>query len=88
MVTGAETNIVAHHVRCTGHGGMGLKPPDWLCLPLTDEQHRLLHQHGEKSYWATRREDPVALCVMTMLVYLAQRPDMDLLECLGDIVSR
>ena len=88
VVTGSDIGVVAHHVRAFGHGGMSMKPPDWLCLPLTAEEHAKLHHEGENHYWRTRGHDPVSLLTMTMLVYLAQRPSYDLLEALGDIVAR
>lgn len=36
---------VAHHV--VGHGRCGtVKSSDFWCLPLTDSEHRRLHDHG------------------------------------------
>jgi len=81
-------DVVAHHVRCLGHGGTGLKPPDWLCLPLTTVEHTKLHAEGEQSYWASRGEDPVSLLVMTMTIYLIRTPSRDVMEMLGEIISR
>lgn len=77
MVTGAEgSSVVAHHVRCLGGGGTGLKPSDFLCVPLTSEEHERLHRGGEKSYWADRGHDPRQLITMHLLVYFAAKhPD-------------
>jgi len=87
VVSGSEHNVVAHHVRSLGGGGMGLKPPDWMCLPLTTEEHTILHSVGEQEYWRQRGEDPMQLICMTMLVYLAANPSMDLVEALGAIIQ-
>jgi DNA polymerase III psi subunit len=66
---------------------MGLKPPDWMCLPMTSDQHAQLHAQGEASYWREHGEDPLALIAMTMLVYLAAHPSVELVEALGRIVE-
>jgi hypothetical protein len=70
-VTGQEYDIVAHHVRCLGGGGVGIKPSDFYCVPLTAEQHSLLHSEGEKSYWKRHGIDPQELITMNVLVYTA-----------------
>lgn len=70
-VTGTEENVVAHHVRCLGGGGMGLKPSDFYCVPLTAEEHSKLHAHGEKSFWARHLQDPVDVIQMNLLCYIA-----------------
>lgn len=85
-VTGSEVDVVAHHVRCFGHGGVGLKPPDWMCVPLTAVEHAKLHHVGEKSYWLAAGQDVVAALNMTMLVYLASQSGYELLECLAEVV--
>lgn len=88
VVTGREgEEVVAHHVRCLGGGGMGLKPPDWMCLPITAVEHSKLHQTGEASYWKARGIDPVEMICMTLLVRLAARPSADLARALAAIVS-
>lgn len=57
LVSGSDWDIVAHHVRCLGGGGMGLKPPDCLCVPLTASEHRLLHDMGERTFWLKNKID-------------------------------
>jgi len=87
VVTGSET-VIAHHVRCLGGGGMGLKPPDWMCLPLDPIEHAKLHSMGERSYWASKGLDPVRLVSLAMLVFLAREPhDLDTLHSLGQLVE-
>jgi hypothetical protein len=88
VVTDLTTGVVAHHVRCLGGGGMGLKPPDWMCVPLNQSEHSFLHDKGEASYWNDQGLDPVQLIGMTMLVYLAQRTDKALLYHIADILVR
>lgn len=51
---------VAHHVRMGQGGGMGLKPTDYRSLPLTDAEHKKLHQHGEAYFWLGAGVDPWA----------------------------
>jgi hypothetical protein len=38
-----------------GGGGTGLKPPDYLCIPIMQIEHNLLHSIGERSYFAERK---------------------------------
>lgn len=40
----------AHHVKSRTDGGMGRKPSDWWCVPLSAEAHRELHSAGEKTF--------------------------------------
>lgn len=87
-VTGSSSDVVAHHVRCLGGGGAGLKPPDWTCVPLTAEEHAYLHARGESSYWSAKGVNPLSEICMNLLVYLAQRPSPELAAELGDIVGR
>ena len=87
VITGSDLNVVAHHVRCLGGGGMGLKPPDYYCIPITAEEHSKLHATGERSYWERHRENPESLVTMTMLCYLATKPSDDFIEKLASIVT-
>lgn len=58
---GSPTNVAAAHVRKGGDGGMGMKPSDWLCVPLCDGPQANIHgqlgchnrQHavGEDTFW-------------------------------------
>lgn len=37
----------AHHLKCLGHGGTGIKPPDNLCIPIPQSVHYEIHFYGE-----------------------------------------
>lgn len=41
-----EGRCIAAHVRRAGQAGTGYKPP-YQQIPLTNEEHRIQHQHGE-----------------------------------------
>jgi len=47
--------------------GLGQKPSDFRCVPLTAMEHRKLHNQGEKSFWLSTGIDPYE--VMTWLLY-------------------
>ena len=54
VVTGmdfTQTDMVAHHVRASHGGGMGMKPSDYQTIPLSAFQHAKLHQGIEKEYY-------------------------------------
>lgn len=51
FVSHSGQDVVAHHLRILGGGGMGLKPSDYQCLPLTANLHAQLHAHGEKTFF-------------------------------------
>lgn len=51
------------HIRTGGGGGMGLKPPDDMVVPLCHEHHHEQHQIGERRFWST---------------YMGQDPDLAL----------
>ena len=38
---------VYHHLKCLNSGGIGLKPPDNHCIPISDSVHQELHRYGE-----------------------------------------
>jgi hypothetical protein len=63
-----ETDMVAHHVRTMGGGGMGLKPSDLYTIPLTAYEHARLHAGVEGDYY--RRHD---LDIQPILVDLMRR---------------
>lgn len=44
----------ACHIRMGLAGGMGLKPPDDLTVPLCHGHHRGQHQLGERRFWVSR----------------------------------
>lgn len=91
VVTGLEprrgNDIVAHHVRCLGGGGMAMKPPDYYCVPLLAIEHVTLHSIGEETYWKTVNRDPQTLICMTLMIYIAHHPDKDLFSRLIPIVT-
>lgn len=62
--------VVAHHVRCFGWGGIGLKPSDFRTVPLTHEEHMELHRIGEREFWETNNVDPRTQICAQMLIYL------------------
>lgn len=68
-IDGAEPTI-AHHVRIGHSGGMGKKPSDYRCVPLTDMQHKTLHQMGEASFWAHHRIDPFQVIAIILAAYV------------------
>lgn len=74
-VTGVEGDevVVAHHIRCLGGGGTGLKPSDYLCVPLSSMQHQRLHNNGEVSFWKEWGQDPRDLVSMNLLIYMATK---------------
>ena len=63
-------NVVTHHVRLYGWGGMGIKPSDYRVVPLTYGEHLRLHQHGEAAFWEEVGIDPRSVIAANMLVYL------------------
>lgn len=50
VITGAH-DVQAAHLRFQNGGGMGLKPSDEYCLPLSCLEHALQHKMGEVKYW-------------------------------------
>jgi hypothetical protein len=70
IVSQSSQYVVAHHVRCFGWGGMGLKPSDYRVVPLTHEEHQELHQHGEFEFWESRDIDPRTYIAAQLLIYL------------------
>lgn len=86
-ISGAEQNIVAHHVRCLGGGGTGLKPSDYLTVPLTTEEHSRLHSEGEASYWARHGLKPEEMIRMTLLIFSAHIESDELTEKLIDAIE-
>lgn len=53
-VEGGAVNIAAH-VRRAAASGTGYKPP-YSCVPLTNAEHQLQHQHGERAVLQGRDE--------------------------------
>ncbi len=72
MVSNSNQFIVAHHVRCFGWGGVGIKPSDYRVVPLTHEEHADLHNYGEQEFWNDHDIDPRAHIAAQMMVYLKE----------------
>lgn len=51
-----EWPVEAHHLRCTGERGVGMKSTDRWAIPLTTEEHRDVHRVGTKKEQAWFRE--------------------------------
>jgi hypothetical protein len=73
-IGGAEPTV-AHHVRMGGHGGTGIKPSDYRTVPLTDEEHRLLHQMGERTFWGRYGVDPEEFIIALLTRYVGAAPE-------------
>lgn len=52
---------------------MGLKPSDYLTLPLLAHEHVTLHNKGERSYWQGKGIKPEEMISMTLLTYFAAK---------------
>lgn len=50
LITGA-TDVQSAHVRKNNGGGMGYKPSDDCCVPLSCAQHTTQGDIGETEYW-------------------------------------
>lgn len=50
LITGAR-NVQCAHIRMNADAGMGRKPPDWRCVPLSVQQHAWQHDKGELRFW-------------------------------------
>lgn len=65
-----EGRCVAAHVRRASGSGTGFKG-DFACVPLTQEEHLLQHQHGEESlkpkgWWDAQVEKYLTLYKKTL----------------------
>ena len=52
-VCDSTAGIEVAHVRLGSGAGMGQKPDDWRTVSLCHECHRIQHEIGEWSFWAT-----------------------------------
>jgi hypothetical protein len=71
-----ETDMVAHHVRMGGYGGMGMKPSDYRTLPLTAFQHVKLHSTVEKDYYEVHELDAETIMRDLMFKYIRTKLNM------------
>lgn len=53
-ITGVQPAGDCHHITGKGQGGIGIKPCDLLTMPLTREQHTLMH--NDPDMWAEQWE--------------------------------
>lgn len=51
VVSGVSGMTQAAHIRHNNGGGMGLKPGDDYCIPLSWWEHAEQHEIGELNYW-------------------------------------
>ena len=49
VISGIEPAGDSHHVKGHGMGG-SVKAPDWASIPLTREEHSVLHAYGWQSW--------------------------------------
>jgi hypothetical protein len=66
---------------------MGLKPSDYLTVPLTDSLHKDLHNHGEKSFWERHGQQPEEVIFMNLLCYAAQIRGEDISHVVEGLIS-
>lgn len=55
-VSGVQGRTQAAHIRANTGGGMGLKPGDNFCVPLSVEEHAKQHHVGERIFWGDKLE--------------------------------
>jgi len=86
IVSGSDYGVVAHHVRILGNGGTGLKPSDFLTVPLTHEHHMALHSGGERSFYKKHNIDINNSIKCFLLSFLESFPtNSDVIESLDYI---
>lgn len=68
--SGSEWQVVSHHVRKNQGAGIGQKPSDYRCIPLTHDIHMELHSVGEVSTYMKYSIDPVLEMVNNLKGYL------------------
>lgn len=49
-VSGIQGRTQCAHIR-SGNAGMGMKSPDFYCVPLSVEMHQLQGEIGEQKFW-------------------------------------
>lgn len=70
----------AHHVRMDSHAGTGVKPSDYLVVPLCHTHHSELHQHGEKSFWQRHMMPPHVAMTRFLTLYLIKHGESGIPE--------
>lgn len=75
VVSGKRGSIEAAHVRYTDqrygkvNPGAAAKPDDMWALPLTAEEHRAQHTHGDEAgWWQAQGIDPLEICARLWIV--------------------
>lgn len=73
-LTSSQDNVVPHHVRLSGFCGMGQKPHDLFCIPLTYIEHARIHTQGMSA-----REKAVIMEALVRLVieYFTRRMESE-----------
>jgi hypothetical protein len=71
-----------------GHGGVGMKPSDYLCIPLDDTLHKKLHNMGEREFWDSHGIDIGMKLVCEMLIFILKSGTVNkkLLDEVGEVV--
>ena len=69
-LSGSEDRVVPHHVRMKGFCGVGQKPHDLFCVPMTYMEHTRIHAQG-----LSERERNVVMDQLVRLVieYMCRR---------------
>lgn len=62
----------AHHVTLHANRGISQKPSDFRCIPLRNDVHLALHNHGEKKFWRNRGIDPFEHIIKFQCMYFAR----------------
>lgn len=62
---------------------MGIKPSDYLCVPLTAELHSQLHHEGERSFYARHKVDIESVIKMNLLIYAAGHENISYLDMIS-----
>lgn len=77
LTTGRHCPVEAAHIRYSDlrygkrQTGMGTKPDDRWVVPLSPEEHRDQHAHGERAWWEAKRIDPVLVAALLYSHFLA-----------------
>jgi len=91
-ITGAPGqygDVVAHHVRLGGGGGVSLKPSDFRCIPLHYSKHNELHAIGEKTFFSKTGFQPENLIALHLLKFIDEHGNIkDINVLLEDFISK
>ena len=62
-VTMLEGSTQCAHIRHNTGGGVGMKPEDRWCVPLSYQEHARQHEMGEVNFWGDSLEDAKQLAL-------------------------